>query len=91
MSGKGRMISSMVIFGTIGVFVRYLPFASSVIALVRGVVGTLFLIAIGLISGNQVSGTAILISAPSERKADRKKTCLCGGGTCRNGLYIRRP
>ncbi len=59
MSGKGRVISSMVIFGTIGVFVRYLPFASSVIALVRGVIGTLFLIAVGLISGNQVSGTAV--------------------------------
>ena len=38
------IIVSMLIFGTIGIFVRHVPLASSVIALVRGVVGTLFLL-----------------------------------------------
>lgn len=59
MSGKGKMAVSMVIFGTIGVFVRYLPFASSVIALVRGAVGTLFLIFVGLVSGKRVDKAAV--------------------------------
>lgn len=38
------IIVSMLIFGTIGIFVRHVPLPSSVIALVRGVVGTLFLL-----------------------------------------------
>lgn len=38
------VIISMFIFGTIGIFVRYIPFPSSIIALVRGIVGTIFLL-----------------------------------------------
>ncbi len=38
------IIISMLIFGTIGIFVRHVPMPSSVIALIRGVVGTLFLL-----------------------------------------------
>jgi len=38
------LISSMVIFGTIGLFVRYIPLPSSVIACVRGFIGMLFLL-----------------------------------------------
>ncbi len=34
---------SMVIFGTIGVFVRYIPFPSGVIAFARAAIGTIFL------------------------------------------------
>ena len=43
-SAKFHIILSMLIFGTIGIFVRYVALPSSVIALVRGVVGTLFLL-----------------------------------------------
>lgn len=43
-NGRLGLISAMFIFGTIGIFVRYIPLPSSVIALVRGVVGTLFLL-----------------------------------------------
>ena len=39
-----QLIASMVIFGTIGLFVRYIPLPSSVIACVRGFVGMLFLL-----------------------------------------------
>ena len=39
-----RLTASMLIFGTIGIFVRHIPLPSSVIALVRGVVGTVFLL-----------------------------------------------
>ena len=43
-SAKSHIILSMLIFGTIGIFVRHVALPSSVIALVRGVVGTLFLL-----------------------------------------------
>ena len=43
-TAKLQIIASMLIFGTIGIFVRHVPLPSSVIALVRGVVGTLSLL-----------------------------------------------
>lgn len=43
---KLQLITSMVIFGTIGIFVRGISLPSSVIACVRGVVGMLFLLAV---------------------------------------------
>ena len=44
--GKGRLmlLSSMVIFGTIGIFVRYIPLPSSLIANIRGLSGSVFLL-----------------------------------------------
>ena len=50
---------SMFIFGTIGIFVRYIPFPSSVIALARGAIGMLFLVMVVLISKQQISKEAI--------------------------------
>lgn len=45
--GKARslsmLISSMVIYGTIGIFRRYLPISSGLLACSRGLIGTLFL------------------------------------------------
>lgn len=41
---KLQLIASMVIFGTIGIFVRYIPLPSSCIAVVRGFVGALFVL-----------------------------------------------
>ena len=43
-TAKLQIIASMLIFGTIGIFVRHVPLPSSVIALVRGIVGTLSLL-----------------------------------------------
>jgi len=40
---KLQLISSMLIFGTIGIFVKYIPLPSDIIAMVRGAVGALFL------------------------------------------------
>lgn len=39
------LIASMTIFGTIGIFRRYIPLSSSFIAMTRGIVGALFLFA----------------------------------------------
>lgn len=41
---KLQLIAAMFIFGTIGLFVRWIPLPSSVIALARGVIGMLFLL-----------------------------------------------
>lgn len=41
---KLELIASMFIFGTIGIFVRYIPLPSSMIALVRGFIGAFFVL-----------------------------------------------
>ena len=43
-NAKIRLMTAMFIFGTIGIFVRNIPLPSSIIALARGIIGTLFLI-----------------------------------------------
>lgn len=43
-TAKLKLIFAMTAFGTIGIFVRYIPLSSTMIALVRGVIGTVFLI-----------------------------------------------
>ena len=48
--GKINIILSMAIFGTIGLFVRYIPLPSSVIASVRGFIGAAFLVIAILVS-----------------------------------------
>lgn len=55
----GKITSSMVIFGTIGIFVRHIALPSGTIAFVRGVLGTLFLLIIMLIGRKKLSLEAI--------------------------------
>lgn len=57
--GKIKLISAMAIFGTIGLFVRNIPLPSSVIALVRGAVGTIFLFITAAASHRRISGAAV--------------------------------
>lgn len=52
---KVKYISSMLIFGSIGIFVRMLPFTSAQIALVRGMAGCGFLLAIAFIFRKKMS------------------------------------
>lgn len=56
---KLKLLTSMVIFGTIGVVRRYIPYPSSVIALVRGGVGVLFLLLVMAFKKEKISGSAI--------------------------------
>ncbi|MEH7115917.1 EamA family transporter [Neobacillus vireti] len=44
MKGKMRLITTMLIFGSIGVFVKNIELSSSEIAFLRGVIGSLFLL-----------------------------------------------
>lgn len=46
MKGNFKIITAMLIFGTIGVFVKKINLSSSEIALLRGVIGSLFLICV---------------------------------------------
>lgn len=52
---RGKLILAMTIFGTIGIFVKYIPLPSSVIACVRGFVGVGFLLLVTLITKSKIS------------------------------------
>lgn len=55
----GALVTSMVIFGTIGVFRRHIDLPSSVIALMRGFIGTAFLLLFVLATGRKIDLPAI--------------------------------
>lgn len=55
---------SMVIFGTIGIFVRYIDLASSEISLLRGFIGSLFLLAIIIFTKQKISWDNIKKNIP---------------------------
>ena len=59
MNAKIKIITAMVTFGTIGVFVRYIPLPSSIIALVRGVLATIFLLTVMTAGKRRPDRTAI--------------------------------
>lgn len=57
---KMMMIGAMTIFGTIGIFRKYIPLPSSLLALARGMIGTAFLLLLVLvIKRNKLSTEAI--------------------------------
>ena len=59
MNAKIKIITAMVTFGTIGVFVRYIPLPSSISALVRGVLATIFLLTVMAAGKRRPDRTAI--------------------------------
>lgn len=58
-SSRTRFLTSICIFGTIGILRRYIPLSSSLVALVRGVVGSLFLLLVIWISKKKLDVSAI--------------------------------
>lgn len=60
----GRMVFSMLIFGTVGLFVRLIPLPSSLIACVRGVLGALFICLFMKVCGQKPDFKAIRRNAP---------------------------
>ena len=56
---KGKFVAAMVIFGTIGLLVKHIGLPSSVIALCRGVIGTIFLLVLMQVRGARFHGGAI--------------------------------
>lgn len=61
---RNQLILSMCIFGTIGILRRCIPLSSSLIALVRGVVGALFLILLILLQRRYPDKAAIKKNLP---------------------------
>jgi RarD protein len=47
--GQAKLIAAMLIFGSIGVFVKNIDLSSSEIALLRGVIGSIFLLCVSLL------------------------------------------
>ncbi len=56
---KLKLTTSMGIFGSIGIFVRYIPLPSSILALARGGIGVLFLLLLMIATGQKLSFQAI--------------------------------
>jgi len=59
-----ELLGSMIIFGTIGIFRRYIPYSSGLIAMVRGLVGVLFLLLLLLIKKRRVSFASVKKNLP---------------------------
>lgn len=59
-----KVIAATLLFGSIGLFVRAIPLASSVIALVRAVIGALVLLLAALAGRQKLNGAAMRRSLP---------------------------
>lgn len=63
MKSKIQFLLSMIIFGTIGVFVRYIDLSSSEIALLRGLIGSLFLTTVMFLMKKKISWAIVRVNA----------------------------
>lgn len=63
-SSRNALILAMCVFGTVGIFRRYIDLPSSLIALVRGVIGTAFLFGYLLIRRKKLDRSAIAKNFP---------------------------
>ncbi len=72
MNAHLKNLLAMFIFGTIGVFRRYLPLPSGFVAMARGAIGMVFLLAVMLLGRKRLDRAAIRASLPR----------LCIGGAC---------
>lgn len=80
MTGKIKMIVTMLIFGSVGLFVKNINLSSSEIALLRGVIGCITLIAAGL-----------LINQTIRFRTTKKNIvllCLSGGALGFNWMFL---
>ena len=59
LSPRTQIVLSMLIFGTIGLFRRWIPFPSSVVALARSVIGLVFLLAVRALRHDPVDRAAV--------------------------------
>ncbi|HEY2422319.1 MAG TPA: EamA family transporter, partial [Neobacillus sp.] len=59
MQGKVKFVSAMLIFGSIGVFVKNIPLSSSEIAFLRGIIGSIFLLAASFLVRQKISFKSI--------------------------------
>lgn len=67
---KLSLITAMMIFGTIGIFRRHIPLSSPLLAMLRGAIGTVFLLVLVRLKHQPLDRAAIRKNAP--------KLCLTG-------------
>lgn len=79
-SAMAKLVSSMVIFGTIGIFRRYIPLSSGVIAMARGFVGAAVLLLALLLTGKRLTPAAI--------RENLLLLCLSGGAMGFNWILL---
>lgn len=58
-SSKIQLTASMLVFSSIGIFVKYIPMPSSVIACARGLIGMIFLLLVVIVTKNKLSSANI--------------------------------
>ena len=80
MGAKLRNVSAMLIFGTIGLFVKNIDLTSSEIAFVRGVIGGIVLVVVSLLIKNKVSFKDV--------KANLLLLLLSGGAIGLNWIFL---
>ena len=80
MSGKFRIVTAMLIFGSIGVFVKKINLTSSEIAFLRGVIGSVFLICTSFLIHQKLSLQAI--------KENALLLTLSGAGIGLNWIFL---
>lgn len=59
MFAKAKLAFAMTVFGTIGIFIRYIPFPSSFIAMTRGFFGVVFLLLLNLFRKKKIDFSAV--------------------------------
>ncbi|MCU9594418.1 DMT family transporter [Caldibacillus thermolactis] len=80
MTGKIKMIVTMLIFGSVGLFVKNINLSSSEIALLRGVIGCITLIAAGLLINQTIRFRTT--------KKNIMLLCLSGGALGFNWMFL---
>ena len=80
LSPRAQLILSMLIFGTIGLFRRAIPYPSSVVALVRSVIGALFLLLVRAVKREPIDSAAV--------KRDLPKLLLLGAMLGFNWIFL---
>lgn len=71
-AAKAEIIAAMLIFGTIGIFVRFIPLPSGILALTRAILGSVFLICVMAVRRTHVTWSAVRKNLPA----------LCFSGAC---------
>ncbi len=69
-TAKFHVVLSMLIYGTLGIFVRYIPLPSATISMIRGMIGAPFIFLLLLVRKSRISWTAI--------KENLIRLCLLG-------------
>lgn len=61
---KGNMLIAMAIYGTVGIFVRYIPLPSATIAFFRGLLGVIFLLLLMTLTKKKIDSNAVRENLP---------------------------